>query len=102
MNFLSWYGLCLSLRTTLPILNGFVLPEAPVFVRDRLFPFLYFISEPFMVPFRYKPRDKMFLDPASLIRVECVHAAVAQHIPLQPNLKYLLSCTIELVLSSEV
>ena len=28
------------------------LPEAPVFVRERVFPFLYFISEPFLVPFR--------------------------------------------------
>ena len=52
VNFLSWYGLCLSLRTTLPILNGFLLPEAPVFVRERVYPFLVFMSEPFMMLFR--------------------------------------------------
>ena len=52
INFLSWYGLCLSLRTTLPILNGFLFPEAPVFVKDKVYPFLYFISEPFLTPFR--------------------------------------------------
>lgn len=39
-NGLSWFGLFLSIRATLPVLNGLVLPKAPEAVTDQLVPFL--------------------------------------------------------------
>eukprot|EP00960_Hanusia_phi_P021836 647109-Hanusia_phi.AAC.4 len=57
-NFLTWYAFCLSLRSTLPVFNGFLLPEAPALVRERVYPFIVFISEPFLRGWRCAHREE--------------------------------------------
>eukprot|EP00961_Rhodomonas_salina_P124523 1678144-Rhodomonas_salina.2 len=54
-NFLSCYGLALSLRATIPFLNGFILPSAPPVVEEKVLPFLAYISDPFVAVFRCVP-----------------------------------------------
>ena len=52
--FNAWcrYNLMISLRSSLPLLNGIIFPPAPEFVQNRIFPFIAFCVEPYLNRFR--------------------------------------------------
>eukprot|EP00291_Cryptomonas_curvata_P004657 CAMPEP_0172190934 /NCGR_PEP_ID=MMETSP1050-20130122/23397_1 /TAXON_ID=233186 /ORGANISM="Cryptomonas curvata, Strain CCAP979/52" /LENGTH=160 /DNA_ID=CAMNT_0012865879 /DNA_START=164 /DNA_END=643 /DNA_ORIENTATION=- len=47
-NSISCFGLLVSLRATLPVLNGIIFPPAPEFVERNLFPFIAYCAEPYL------------------------------------------------------